>query len=71
MPMWTMNLRGLSAGKDLAGVTQERPLPLKSRAQCVPHTVCRAQCAAHACVHRLRFPSRHTLLVGGRTLCHL
>ena len=61
MPMWTMNLRGLSAGKDLAGVTQERPLPLKSR----------TQCAAHACVHRLRFPSRHTLLVGGRTLCHL
>ena len=31
MSMWTMNLKRLSAGKDLAGVTQERPLPLKSR----------------------------------------
>ena len=43
MSMWTMNLKRLSAGKDLAGVTQERPLPLKSRAQCVPSTVCRTR----------------------------
>ena len=51
MPMWTMNLRGLSAGKDLAGVTQERPLPLKSRAQCVPHTLAYTACVFLLDIH--------------------
>ena len=59
MPMWTMNLRGLSAGKDLAGVTQERPLPLKSRTQCT---------AAHTLAFSI-LP--YAELFGGRTLYHL